>query len=634
MSGPGVGRCDPSVSGAPAAPGSKIRASRATRWRVGVLIGVHVLFGLHLWHLYATGSSISPLEPSEAMALATEAVVNAGLVFFAVTILGTLIFGRFFCGWACHLLAIQDLCLALLLKLGIRPKPLRSRALLIVPVAAALYMFVWPLVYRQWFAGGLEVHGVELTTSDFWATFPHPVVAIATFVVCGGVIVYFLGAKGFCTYACPYGALFALADKVSPGKIRVDDSCDSCGHCTATCTSNVSVAQEVRDWGMVVDVGCMKCMDCVSVCPQGALSFGFGKPTAGAKPRAEPRPAGPAFSHLEELLLVGLFAAGYFSVRGLWVMTTEAIPFLFALGIAGVLCGLYLPAVRLATRADVSLQNLKLKRNGRLTGAGRVLLLALTPLTLLWAHTAVVRYQESAAQSRFEALQPWTHGWFSPARAPTDPDFDAQVAELAGHSDWLERWALVEGGLNLQRRMWTSVWSGDLRAANRLAILAHRAAPGDVQLTIVRGELALAEGDAQTAAHMFVAAFEVRPTDLALVGKLVPVLIETGRRPEAMAVIDIALQHHPLNADLLVTKASVSMILGQVETAEAALRAAIVAAPDNPGPPWMLGGLLAELGRLDEAMEVLDAALERTPGDPQLTQTRAAIQAALGGGPR
>ena len=40
---------------------------------------------------------------------------------------------------------------------------------------------------------------------------------------------------------------------------------------------------------MVVDPGCMKCMDCISVCPNDALYFGFGKPTiAVSKSKAIP----------------------------------------------------------------------------------------------------------------------------------------------------------------------------------------------------------------------------------------------------------------------------------------------------------------------------------------------------------
>ena len=38
---------------------------------------------------------------------------------------------------------------------------------------------------------------------------------------------------------------------------------------------------------MVVDPGCMKCMDCVSVCPNDALYFGFGKTAATVKKTIE-----------------------------------------------------------------------------------------------------------------------------------------------------------------------------------------------------------------------------------------------------------------------------------------------------------------------------------------------------------
>ena len=116
-------------------------------------------------------------------------------------------------------------------------------------------------------------------TSDFWHTFPIVAVAIPFLLICGFATVYFLGNKGFCTYGCPYGGFFVLADRLAPARIVVNDACEQCGHCTATCTSNVRVHEEVRLYGMVVDPGCMKTGDCVSVCPNDALSYGFAKPS-------------------------------------------------------------------------------------------------------------------------------------------------------------------------------------------------------------------------------------------------------------------------------------------------------------------------------------------------------------------
>ena len=78
-------------------------------------------------------------------------------------------------------------------------------------------------------------------------------------------------------------------------RIRVTDACAGCGHCTAVCTSNVRVHEEVRDYGMVVDSGCMKCLDCVSVCPNDALYYGAGRcrcrQAARRRPEDEALPA-------------------------------------------------------------------------------------------------------------------------------------------------------------------------------------------------------------------------------------------------------------------------------------------------------------------------------------------------------
>src|SRR4029077_17656576 len=103
----------------------------------------------------------------------------------------------------------------------------------------------------------------HLITNELWATFPTLAVAIPFLFICGFLTVYFLGSKAFCTYGCPYGGVFAVADKIAPLRIRVTDDRNQCGICTDTCMANVRVHAEVDQYGMVVDPGCMKHMDCI-----------------------------------------------------------------------------------------------------------------------------------------------------------------------------------------------------------------------------------------------------------------------------------------------------------------------------------------------------------------------------------
>ncbi|MGN6733303.1 MAG: 4Fe-4S binding protein [Candidatus Binatia bacterium] len=87
-----------------------IRPSKTSRWRAAALILLNLLMVAHLIQWWVMGRTVSPIEPSETMHTLQRGAVNAGFIFFSLAILATLIFGRFVCGWGCHILALQDFC--------------------------------------------------------------------------------------------------------------------------------------------------------------------------------------------------------------------------------------------------------------------------------------------------------------------------------------------------------------------------------------------------------------------------------------------------------------------------------------------------------------------------------------------
>lgn len=381
--------------------GDGVRPSKVARWRALVLIGVHVIIGLHIVYWLANGTALTPVEPSEAMETFELGKINAGFVLFAVLILGTLVFGRFFCGWACHVVALQDLSAWLLGKLGLRPRPVRSRLLVFAPWVVAFAMFGWPHVQHWFTAERRELPPVSswewaLMTDDLWATFPGPIMAVGTFVVVGFLIVWWLGGKGFCTYGCPYGAFFAVADRFAPVRIVVTPACDACGHCTHVCTSNVRVHEEVAKHGQIVDPGCMKCLDCVSVCPKEALHVGIAapKPFVTSQQRIRQR---ADFTWPEEILLATVaFVAAQWTFRGAWF--GEAVPFLMAVGLGVITAVLTLLFVRLLVRKDVMFQHTSLRSGGRYSRAGTVALVLFGGWIAFSAHTFVVQRMTHAAK--------------------------------------------------------------------------------------------------------------------------------------------------------------------------------------------------------------------------------------------
>jgi polyferredoxin/tetratricopeptide (TPR) repeat protein len=380
---------------------AEIAHSRTSRWRAVALFTVNLLMAIHIIQWWLMGTTVSPIEPSESMFTLRDGFVNAGFIFFALAILATLIFGRFVCGWGCHVIALQDLCAWLLKKMGLKPRPFRSRLLIYVPLIAALYMFVWPTVSRALTKPPNEPLIPPFTnhiiTTDFWATFPPVAVAIPFLFICGFVTVYFLGSKGFCTYGCPYGGFFAVADKFAPGRIRVTDACNECGHCTAACTSNVKVHAEVKQYGMVVDAGCMKCMDCISVCPNDALYWGWGKPSVAVEKKAA---ADHPLSWNEEIIVFISFFAGYFAVWNVY----QLVPMLMAIGIAIVTAFLVYKTLRLVTTPNSAFYHFSLRSSGRFTAYGWMFL----AFALFWIglniHSGYVRYFEYRGNQAFESL--------------------------------------------------------------------------------------------------------------------------------------------------------------------------------------------------------------------------------------
>ena len=589
----------------------RIRVSRMGKRRAAVLIGVHVLFLAHLAHWLTAGTTLTPVEPSEAMELGKSSIVNAGAVFFALAILSTALFGRFFCGWGCHVVALQDLSRWALEKVGIRPKPLRSRWLAWVPAIAFFYMFLWPATYRIATGLGFPKLSTHFATTNLWATFPGAVVGGLTFVVCGFFCVYLLGAKGFCTYACPYGAIFGVMDKIAPGRIRVTDACSSCGHCTAVCTSNVRVHEEVKSHGMVIDAGCMKCMDCVSVCPNDALYFGFGRPSLLAPPRAEVAPRKRELGRGDELFLVAAFAVAFMGFRGLY----GAFPFLYSLGIAAVLAFVAWTVRRLARDANLSLRHLQLKRAGRLQPAGFAFLAVAGLLAVGWGHCAAVQTALQVGEWRYARLDGARAAAFEPTPAALSPREKAAAESALAWLGRARRWgALPQPQLDLPVA-WAAYFAGDEEA------LAERARA----MTVAGGDAATAwsllaksgerRGNAAVAIAAYRNAVAASPKDPAGYLGLGVQLARGGDLAGAGEAFAAGAALAPRDADLAYNLGLVTAMRGDAEAAIGHFRRALALQPAHVAARENLAGTLASVGRFAESVEQYRLALQRNPND-------------------
>ncbi|MBK9189517.1 MAG: 4Fe-4S binding protein [Phycisphaerales bacterium] len=582
------------------------RRSRIARWRMAALIVVHLLMIGHVLHWWWTGSSVGRFVLSDSMKTLELGEINPGFLLFAAALLATALLGRFMCGWICHMGAMQDLCAWILRKLHLRPHLFRSRLLGYVPLALALYMFVWPTLKREavapllenWWPGISATLGVQpfpgfspdLTTDAMWDGLPSLVLAIPFILVCAFATVYFLGARGLCRYGCPYGGFLLPAEQASIGRVAVDpDACDQCGLCTSTCTAGVRVHDEVRQYGSVLDRNCVRSLDCISVCPKKALTFTFAKPAMLARPSSGASPARVYdLTWGEEFLAIGVFSAVFFVMRGLY----ESIPLLMAAPMGVLAAYLAWKALRLAREPNVRISTFVLRRQGSITRAGRVFLACVALVTLAWAHAAVVRgaivvgglYDERVTTPYAQAI----------ARQGISDETRADAARALW---WYALAAPIgEGGIAL-----APTPSLGIRVPWLDLVLGRH----DAAVERLQSDLAAGRAGDSTAVQLF-----------QLLGAM-------GRALEGATILEHHLQDHPRWAESRDALATYFATNGRAGEAEALYRAALATRDTDVKARAGLGRLLLGIGRIDEGERELALASAQAPREAGIRRDHA-----------
>lgn len=204
-----------------------------------------------------------------------------------LTLFGTVL-GRFICGWLCPFGLVQDLLHKIKAK-RLRMPPKLDRALrwvkygMLAVLVILLPMFLTnsfgmgqPFFCQYVCPSGTLLGGIPLLAANpglraaigFLFSWKMGIL-VAVLVL--SVFIY----RPFCKYLCPLGAVYALFNKVSFYRLRLDKAkCVNCKACERTCPMQVPVTKSPNHGE------CIRCSACAKACPTGALSCGFkGKGT-------------------------------------------------------------------------------------------------------------------------------------------------------------------------------------------------------------------------------------------------------------------------------------------------------------------------------------------------------------------
>lgn len=183
-------------------------------------------------------------------------VFEASVIHYTVAkILGPLLFGRGWCGYACWTAMVLDL-----LPYKVSQQPRQRIGFIRYIVFTASFLLVGAMFLLQI---------PNMPRIMFW------------FFIIGNILYYTIGVmlafafrdnRAFCKYICPITVFLKPASYFSLLRVKNDvEKCVSCGRCRKVCPMDVDMVDNSRK--RLNGTECIICTKCIDECPTKALSL-------------------------------------------------------------------------------------------------------------------------------------------------------------------------------------------------------------------------------------------------------------------------------------------------------------------------------------------------------------------------
>jgi polyferredoxin len=192
-------------------------------------------------------------------------VVQMGVIHYMIAkIVGPLLFGRLWCGWACWTVMILDL-LPFKRPSGRLPRRFGWIRYLHFGISLSIVLIlVYVVGFREGAAGTVAV----------------------TWFIIGNILYYAVGIilayslkdnRAFCKYVCPVSVPLKITSRFSLIKIGGEDAkCNDCGACVKMCPMDIRIPDYIHNNERVLSTECSLCQTCITVCTPEALKLSFG----------------------------------------------------------------------------------------------------------------------------------------------------------------------------------------------------------------------------------------------------------------------------------------------------------------------------------------------------------------------
>ena len=202
--------------------------------------------------------------------------MNAFVIQLLLLLVYTLLFGRFFCGWACAFGAINDwvyhLSRVIFHKAGIKKIPKLPEN--VISILQWLKYVVLAGILVLCFLG----RGSLISPNSPWTAFS--LIRSGNFISLSGmhlslillgllIIGMVFHERFFCQFLCPMGAVFSMLPNIPFFRlVRRSETCPPrCGACRKACPVNLLMEENSLKSGE-----CIRCGRCSVICPKGNIT--------------------------------------------------------------------------------------------------------------------------------------------------------------------------------------------------------------------------------------------------------------------------------------------------------------------------------------------------------------------------
>lgn len=184
--------------------------------------------------------------------------------YFIAKIIGPLLFGRLWCGWACWTVMVLDL-LPFKRPSGRLPGRwgwLRYAHFAISLILVLVFFFMFDIT-----------NGATGKVAVTWFITGN----LLYYVVGIGLAYALKDNRAFCKYLCPVSVPLKIFTRFSLLKIgKAGGECNDCGACIKTCPMDVRIPEYILHGERVLSTECSLCQTCITVCAKDALKLAFG----------------------------------------------------------------------------------------------------------------------------------------------------------------------------------------------------------------------------------------------------------------------------------------------------------------------------------------------------------------------